>query len=71
MKWLLPILAASALCACATTAGPFVTGISSDGADGLLVEKCHIRFDPWMGTVGNNDCTNSTIKVRSAQVPTK
>lgn len=48
---------------CATTAGPFVTAISSDGTGGLVVEKCMARFDPWMGTVGNHNCNSANIQI--------
>mgnify|MGYP001767212975 CR=1 FL=1 len=51
------------LVSCATTAGPFVTAISSDGAGGLVVEKCMARFDPWMGTVGNHNCNSANIQI--------
>jgi hypothetical protein len=49
---------------CASTAGPFITNISSDGDDGLVIEKCMARFDPWMSTVSNTQCTQTPIKLR-------
>lgn len=55
------ILGALALSGC-STAGPYVTNISSDGTGGLIVEKCMIHYNP-MGWVNNSDCTNTTIKV--------
>ncbi|MBK8973834.1 MAG: hypothetical protein IPM37_21665 [Hahellaceae bacterium] len=49
---------------CASKAGPFVTGISSDGNGAIIVEKCMARFDPWMAVVNNDDCTTSTIRLK-------
>jgi len=48
---------------CASHAGPFVTSISSNGKGGLVVEKCMAKFDPWMSTVNNDQCTTTTIHV--------
>lgn len=48
---------------CASTAGPFVTNISSDGNNGLTIEKCMAKFDPWMSTVSNTECTNTSLKL--------
>ena len=48
---------------CASTAGPFVTNISSDGQGGLIVEKCMVKFSKWDSTVSNSDCTSMTIIV--------
>ena len=48
-----------------TTAGPFVTNISSDGDNGLTVEKCSVQLNAFMGTVSNNDCINTNLKLRA------
>lgn len=53
-----------ALCAC-TTAGPYVTNISSDGNYGLTVEKCSVHMNAFMGTVSTGDCTSQNIKLQS------
>lgn len=50
---------------CSSRAGPFVTSISSDGRGGLIVEKCMAKFDPWMSTVNNDNCTSTTMHVKS------
>ena len=47
-----------------TTAGPYVTNISSDGRSGLNVEKCTVKLNAFMGTVSNGDCTSQSIQVR-------
>ena len=48
-----------------TTAGPFVTNISSDGNNGLTIEKCTAHMNAFMGTISNGDCTSLNIKLRS------
>lgn len=50
-----------------THAGPFVTDIKSDGANGLTVEKCKVEMNSVMGgisSVRNQDCTQETIKLQ-------
>ncbi|MDR1694227.1 MAG: hypothetical protein LBR70_03430 [Lactobacillaceae bacterium] len=47
-----------------TKAGPFVTNISSDGAGGLNIEKCNVHLNAFMGTVSNDNCISSYIKVK-------
>jgi hypothetical protein len=63
LRLLAVIVSVLGLAGCATSAGPFVTNISSDGANGLVVEKCMARFDPWMSTVSNDSCTQHTLKL--------
>ena len=46
-----------------TTAGPYVTNISSDGAYGLNIEKCKVEFNAFMGVVNTGDCTSSSLKL--------
>lgn len=48
-----------------TTAGPYVTNISSDGANGLNVEKCKVELNAFMGVVSTGDCTTSSMKLTS------
>ena len=43
--------------------GPYVTNISSDGAGGLVIEKCMTRYDPWMATIGTINCTSTNIRL--------
>ena len=52
------------LSAC-TTAGPYVTNISSDGNNGLNIEKCQIKADAYMGTISTTGCTSSHINLGS------
>lgn len=61
---LMILAAALALSAC-TTAGPYVTNISSDGAYGLTVEKCSVHMNAFMGTVSTGDCTSQNIKLQT------
>lgn len=46
-----------------TTAGPYVTNISSDGRDGLNIEKCTVEMNAFMGTVSNGNCTSQRIAI--------
>ena len=46
-----------------TTAGPYVTNISSDGANGLNIEKCKVELNAFLGVINTGDCSNSSIKL--------
>jgi len=46
-----------------TTAGPYVTNISSDGNNGLNIEKCGVKLNAFMGTVSTVDCTSQHVKL--------
>ena len=61
---LITALSVIVISGCSSRAGPFVTSISSDGRGGLIVEKCMAKFDPWMSTVNNDNCTSTTMQVR-------
>lgn len=50
-----------------TTAGPYVTNISSDGNYGLTVEKCAVKMNAFMGTVSTADCTSQNIKLQTPE----
>ena len=63
MKKHLLLAALLALGAC-TNAGPFVTSISSDGRDGLTIEKCQVHMNAFMGTVSNDNCTTTQIHLK-------
>ena len=52
------------LLAACTNAGPFVSNISSDGNSGLIIEKCQVHMNAFMGTVSNDNCTTTQIKVK-------
>lgn len=58
------VIAIFAISGCSSKAGPFVTSISSDGRGGLIVEKCMAKFDPWMSTVNNDNCTSTTMRIQ-------
>ena len=64
IRYLFAMLLAGTLGAC-TTAGPYVTNISSDGNYGLTVEKCQVHMNAFMGTVSNGDCSSQNIKLQS------
>ena len=46
-----------------TTAGPYVTNISSDGANGLTIEKCKVEMNAFMGVVSTGDCSTSSLRL--------
>jgi len=48
-----------------TTAGPYVTNISSDGANGLNIEKCKVELNAFLGVINTGDCSNSALKLTS------
>lgn len=56
----LGLLAALAGC---TTAGPYVTNISSDGRNGLNIEKCAVKMNAFMGTVSTAECTTQNLQL--------
>lgn len=60
-------LAAAAVLAGCTTAGPYVTNISSDGRNGLNIEKCAVHLNAFMGTVSTSDCTSQHIQLTPYQ----
>jgi type IV secretion system protein VirB7 len=63
MKILLPIAALLAASAC-TSAGPFVTNISSDGNYGLNIEKCTVTLNAITRAVSTGQCMTQNIKLR-------
>jgi type IV secretion system protein VirB7 len=42
-------------------AGPYVTGISPAGNQGLLVEKCSVQMNPFTGKVSTGNCNTSYV----------
>ena len=63
MKKILIIASMLVLSAC-TNAGPFVTNISSNGNNGLIIEKCQVHLNAFMGTVSNDNCTTTSIFIK-------
>jgi type IV secretion system protein VirB7 len=57
------VLAVLVLGGC-TTAGPYVTHVSSDGKGNITVERGTVNMNAFMGTVSNGtDFSSQTIKV--------
>ena len=48
------------LTAC-TSAGPYVTNISRVQNGDLLVEKCVLKHNAFMGTISHENCTSQKI----------
>jgi len=63
MKKILIIASMLVLSAC-TNAGPFVTNISSNGNNSLIIEKCQVHMNAFMGTVSNDNCTSTNIFIK-------
>jgi type IV secretion system protein VirB7 len=57
------VFGAVLLLAGCTTAGPYVTNISSDGANGLTIEKCKVELNAFLGVISTGDCSNSALKL--------
>ena len=47
-----------------STAGPFVTSVSSNWRGGIVVEKCSITLNQFTSTISNKDCHQSQIQLR-------
>lgn len=63
MKRIIGSMAAILTLAGCTTAGPYVTNVSSDGRNGLNIEKCKVHFNAWMSTVSTGDCISQKIQL--------
>ena len=67
MKILL-VVTVGLLAGCTSTAGPFITNISSAGPGRLLLEKCEVEFS----TIGyyrisNENCRTETVVIGPTQ----
>ena len=60
MKKLLFVLCGFCLTAC-TNAGPYITNISRAQNGDLLIEKCMLKHNAFMGTVSNENCASQKI----------
>ena len=57
------VLGSALLLTACTTAGPYVTNISSDGANGLNIEKCKVELNAFLGVISTGECSNSALKL--------
>jgi type IV secretion system protein VirB7 len=57
------LFAAVLVLAGCSTAGPYVTSISSDGRNGLNIEKCSVQMNAFMGTVSNINCITQNLQL--------
>ncbi len=60
---LIIFIAAVLVMAGSTTAGPYVTNISSDGSNGLNIEKCKVELNMFLGVVNTGDCYTSSLRL--------
>jgi hypothetical protein len=63
-KLLLTIFAVAVISGC-SNAGPFVTNVSSDGNNGLNIEKCSVHYNSFTGNVSTGQCSTTYVKLRS------
>jgi hypothetical protein len=63
MKLHIVVLGLIAVLSGCTTAGPYVTNISSDGRNGLNIEKCAVKLNAFMGTVSTTECTTQNLQL--------
>ena len=63
----LALVLVAGLFASCSTAGPFVTSISSDGRGNLIVEKSMVKYNSFTGTVSNESTSTTTIRLVSLQ----
>ena len=63
MKLTLTALCLLAVLGGCTTAGPYVTNISSDGRNGLNIERCAVELNAFMGTVSTTECTSQNLQL--------
>ena len=61
-KLLIFVLFLLALSGC-TTAGPFVTNVSSDGRGGLNIEKARVKTNFWTGGLETCETTQANIQL--------
>ncbi len=62
-KYLFVLIVGVMLSGC-SSAGPYVTNISSDGRGNLIIEKQTVRWNWWTSSISNGDQTISqSIKV--------
>lgn len=62
-KSIFALFSAVAVLAGCSTAGPYVTNISSDGRNGLNIEKCSVQMNAFMGTVTNINCISQNVQL--------
>lgn len=58
MKKIIMLTAVLVLAGC-TTAGPFVTNVSTDGRGGLVIEKCKVELNAWLGVINMGQCMST------------
>lgn len=46
-----------------TTAGPYVTNISSGGDSTLIIEKCKVEHNLFLDVVYTGDCYSTSLKL--------
>lgn len=63
MRKILYLLLVIFLISGCSTAGPFVTNVSTDGRGNLIIEKQTLVHDGFAGIISTKDLTTSTIQI--------
>ena len=63
MKKLFASIATINISSTRVTRAPYVTNISSDGNNGINVEKCTVEFNSFTGNVSTGNCTTQSIRL--------
>lgn len=71
MKKLLFLIGIPFMLVGCSTAGPFVTSISSDGRGGLNIEKQKVEYNAFLGVVGTTEVSTTNIQLSSNPAPEK
>ncbi|MFA5411403.1 MAG: lipoprotein [Candidatus Omnitrophota bacterium] len=66
MKKIFFLITLLILLAGCSTAGPFVTNISSDGRGGLNIEKQQVEYNWFLGVVSTKNPTTSNIQISNS-----
>jgi hypothetical protein len=65
MKHIILALSLLSIAACAS-AGPVVTNISYDAGGDLVVEKCKVKSNFFLGTMELEECNTHNMKIKAA-----
>jgi hypothetical protein len=63
MKHFIAIVFLLGLAACAS-AGPVVTNISSDSSGNLVIEKCKVQSNFFLGTMELEECNTHNLQIQ-------
>jgi hypothetical protein len=65
MKHLVAVIALATMTACAS-AGPIVSNVSSDAGGNLVIEKCKVKTNFFLGTMELTECNTHDLQIQGA-----